>query len=125
MEEVNTLKATYEYDNKFDIMDIGAEGEFKYKKTIEIDNSVYIDFDENNVPFALEMFNASRIFNIRKQDLHNPKHIDMNITIKDGIIYLKITYIYETHNASVIEEVDKKVINDYNISDMETVLVTS
>lgn len=48
------------YDESADILGIKATRDFTYHETIELDEGLLLDFDEDNVPTALEIHDASK-----------------------------------------------------------------
>jgi uncharacterized protein YuzE len=118
------LYVTCDYDYKVDAIDIDVIGDYNYKETVELGNGVYLDFDENNIPVALEILSASKILNIDKKNLINPE-IHMIITINNDLIRVEVEFIYIIHNKKISESMTNKVANNYNIPSIETTLISA
>jgi len=114
----------YNYDYKYDLIDIHKKGKFNHGKTIELDNGVYLDFDENNVPFALEFISASKILDTEKRNLTSPG-INVAILVTDDMIHVEAIFEYKIHEKPADVSIKKDIINDYNIPKMETALSTT
>ena len=58
----------YEYDNEHDILFIYItdDEDYKYNISVEINNNIILDLDENNELISLECLDASTVFNVDK-----------------------------------------------------------
>jgi uncharacterized protein YuzE len=124
IKKMKSYELKYNYDYNYDLLDMTIKDEFKFKETIEIDNGVYLDFDENNTPVSLEMISASKILGIDKKNLIAPA-IEMFITVSDELICVELDFEYLIHNKSIDVSVKRDVANDYNLPKMEATLSTA
>ena len=115
---MKTEKATYNYNSKLDIMDIKVNKDYIYKESLHLDVGVYLDFDENLSPVFFEFIDVSKRLNIDKKYLENP-NVKVNISIKNGLINLRLVISYVVDNKMVNESFDKNIVNDFNIPDLE------
>ena len=67
----------YMYDETADILGIKVTRDFIYHETIELDEGLLLDFDENNIPTALEIHDASKRLNVPKDSLNDLKFFHM------------------------------------------------
>ena len=65
----NSFEVDYRYDYAYDVLAIKVTRPFKYDKTVEMDEGVLLDFDEQNVPVSLEILDASKRLNVPKYSL--------------------------------------------------------
>ena len=78
---MKSAKFSYIYDFAFDLVDFSCEGEFRFKRSVELGEGMFLDFDENHLPVNLEIVSASKILGVEKEFLVNP---DGNVTIIIG-----------------------------------------
>ncbi|MBR0271784.1 MAG: DUF2283 domain-containing protein [Methanobrevibacter sp.] len=107
----------YSYDNELDVAVITVNEDYKYKESIRLDFGVYLDIDINNHPVSLEIVDISKILNVNKDKLNNPKIIT-NILIKNGLIKVSVLFNFK----NVEEKYVKNIANDFNIPEGETIL---
>ena len=55
------------YDDIYDILFFRVIKDYNYKESIELNAETILDLDENNIPVALEILNASEVFNNPKE----------------------------------------------------------
>lgn len=51
------------------ILGVKVNRKFQYKETVEMDDSILLDFDVNDVPTSLEILDVSKRFNLPKNSL--------------------------------------------------------
>ena len=107
----------YSYDYDLDVAVITVDEDYKYKESIRLDFGVYLDIDINNKPVSLEIVDISKILDVNKDKLINPKII-MSILIKSGLI--QVSVLFNLNNIE--EEYTKNIANDLNIPDSQTIL---
>ncbi|MDL2271180.1 DUF2283 domain-containing protein [Methanobrevibacter sp. OttesenSCG-928-I08] len=121
---MESYELNYNYDYKYDLLDMTIKDNFKFKESVELDDGVILDFDENNRPISLEIISASKVLSTDKKNLINPT-IEMFINVSDEKIHVEVIFAYELHNKSADISIEKDIVNDYNIPAMETTLVSS
>lgn len=69
MEQKAPLKMAEDYDlqNWFPILYVTDD--YTYKESVELGDHIILDFDENDVPVAIEILEASEFLNIKKKIL--------------------------------------------------------
>ena len=105
----------YSYDDELDVAVITVDEDYKYKESIRLDFGVYLDIDINNHPVSLEIVDISKILNVNKERLINPKIIT-NILIRNGLIKVSVLF------KNIEEKYVKNIANDFNIPEGETIL---
>ena len=65
----DSFEVEYMYDENVDMLGIKVKRDYNYNKTAEIDERLLLDFDENNVPVASEILDASKLLNVPKDIL--------------------------------------------------------
>lgn len=125
MKADETIQIESMYDNHFDVLGIRVVDDYKYKESVELEEGIILDFDENNIPVALEILDASKVLKIpKKQCLDKRTCIHMNICINDEVILVKLTVGIEIHNRKASMPIDLSTINNINAPVMQTDLVT-
>ena len=112
-----------EYDMDYDLYSIVIDDEFKFNKSIEIEEGIILDFDENMFPFAIEIIDASRKLKINKQELNNAK-VHIKIESNSDIVKILISFYYKINNLKIEKDINSKLANNFNIPSMVTVLAT-
>lgn len=116
----NTFNVNTEYDYKYDIYCITVANEFNFKESLELEDGVILDFDENNIPVSLEILDISERLGVKKQQLKNAK-IHMKIISNEDIIKLNLTFFYKVHEMEHKKTINSKLANNFNIPSMETI----
>ncbi|MBZ9570399.1 DUF2283 domain-containing protein [Methanobrevibacter sp. TMH8] len=115
------MEIDYDYENDilFAFLDDEYYKDFEYSEFL--DNSVSIDFDEKNIPIGVEISNASKKFNTKKQYLNDKLNGVLNISIHEKKIELNINLFVTIHNKSIsLNPVDLIGDNILNIPNVET-----
>ncbi|WP_409199605.1 DUF2283 domain-containing protein [Methanobrevibacter sp. DSM 116169] len=119
------IKVKSMYDYHFDILGIKVVNNYNYKESVELSEGIILDFDDNGVPVALEVLDASKVFGIQeKQYLSNRRQINMNIEITSTNISLDLKIIYQKHNNKKTSTVNYLTLNDINAPVMNEELAT-
>lgn len=119
----NSFEVEYMYDCSSDILGIKVKRDFKYSQTIEMDSGILLDFDEDNVPTALEILDASKRLNVPKESLKNILFLNMKISINEESIKLNAIFgliIHKNKEEPILESLTQ---NYSNFPSMETELV--
>lgn len=121
----NSFEIDYRYDSSVDVLAVKVKRDFNYGETIEMDEGVLLDFDENNIPISLEILDASKRFNVPKYSLHNPFSFNMNVCVNDEAIKIDVIIGVLIHNKEK-SSILKSLTNNYaNIPNSETVLASA
>ena len=125
MNEKNSYEVEYMYDESADILGIKATRDFAYHETIELDEGLLLDFDEDNVPTALEIHDASKRLNVPKNSLNELVFFHMKVTVDTKSICINAIFGVLIHNKENKQELESFTSNNYNIPNMEANLVTA
>lgn len=125
MNEKNSYEVEYMYDESADILGIKATRDFAYHETIELDEGLLLDFDEDNVPTALEIHDASKRLNVPKNSLNELVFFHMKVTVDTKSICINAIFGVLIHNKENKQELESFTSNNYNIPNMEANLVTT
>jgi uncharacterized protein YuzE len=109
-----------DYDAQFDVLYLRIEPEYKYKESIEIGDNIILDFDENYVPVALEILDASKFFNVDKFSLKQDIGLNMQIHIKKDFITIEAKFIFIVRNKKELMPFNVETNNDINLPVNET-----
>ncbi len=112
-------KMINEYDTQSDILYLRVVNPYKYKESIELTDNIILDFDINNVPVALEILDASKLFNVNPHTLRN-FGLDMNIQIKEDKISLKANFLFLIHHKKEKVPINVGTINDIELPTIQT-----
>lgn len=111
---LETFEMEYMYDNAGDILGFRVNKPYSYKVSIELDKGIILDFDEEYVPVALEILDASKLFDVPRYSLNNINDFRMNINISENIIELKASFSVLIHNKITEEIIDTAIGNISN-----------
>jgi uncharacterized protein YuzE len=118
------FEVDYQYDMAVDGLFIYVSGDYQYDTSIELDNDVILDFNEDGTPVALEILNASHVLKVPKYAINGIKEIKMTIKVNEKSITLKAGFGVILHNMKQTQLVDTFTSNDIGIPSMETELAT-
>lgn len=121
MSENNIKEIIYMYDDSSDTFGVKATHDFQYDKTVEMDDGILLDFDENNVPVSLEILDASKRFNLSKESLRNVVFIKMDVFVDELSICLNIV----VNTIENIQKIDSYTSNYCNLPNMDVKLALS
>ncbi len=93
-------RGEFDYDSKNDIL-LFKVREREYSHSLELSNLV-IDFDEESFIVGLQIFNASKTFNLTKEQLRGLKDFQMNCSINEGAIKVNVVFNMIVRNKPVI-----------------------
>lgn len=108
-----------DYDYQGDSLLFNITEDYKYRKSVRVNDNIIIDFDENDVPVALELLNASKIFHVKKSSLTHPVGIDMRIAVGEDLIRLEAKFRISIHQKPTPLSLNKEVTNDKGLSTCE------
>lgn len=125
MNKKNSYEVEYMYDESADILGIKVTRDFTYHETIELDEGLLLDFDEDNVPTALEIHDASKRLNVPKNSLNELIFFHMKVIVDAKSISINAIFGVLIHNKENKQELESFTSNNYNIPNMEADLVTA
>lgn len=112
-----------EYDYKYDIYSITVDENFIFKKSLELEDGVILDFNEDGIPISIEILDISERLDLSKHLLNNAT-INMEINCNPDILKVEISFFYKVHEMEMEKSIDSKLANNFNIPDMHTELAT-
>jgi uncharacterized protein YuzE len=115
----------HSYDPDANALFISKVGDYEYDESVELANDVILDFDNECQASALEILNASKVFNVSKYSLNNIGPISMKIGVNEKLICVKLSIGVLVHNKELLKSLDRSTINDITAPIMNTELSTS
>lgn len=115
---IKNFETINEYDYNLDIYTITVKEDFKFGKSLELEEGVILDFDENNVPISIEILDISKRLGIKKSII-NAADVQMKIICNHEILKVTINFIYKIHEKEFNETIDSKIANNFNLPQME------
>lgn len=112
-----------EYDYKYDIYSITVDENFIFKKSLELEDGLILDFNEEGIPISIEILDISERLDLSKHLLNNAT-INMEINCNPDILNVEISFFYKVHEREMEKNIDSKLANNFNIPDMHTELAT-
>ena len=88
---VKQLDAEYDYDFDLDIVNIKVKQDYVYDESVDLDDGVFLDFDNNHFPVNLEILSISKRLNVDKEFLVNPEG-NVTILVNDDLIELNVIF---------------------------------
>ena len=117
----NILK--YDYDEKNDSLFIYSTDKYEYEFSLNSSRDVLVDIDKKGVPVAFEFLNASKTFEIKKQDFSNLNKIFINSSIRENLIKIHIQLVFTLLDNPInvgidriIDKVSNLPNNDYELA---------
>ena len=119
MEPKNPFRMNKDYDIQNDSLFMYITDDYNYKESVELGNNVILDFDENNVPVAIEFLDASKLLKVQKFSLKHLVKLNMEINIDDESITLDAEFKVLVHQKEVPAPVKIEVPNELNFPQMQ------
>jgi len=85
-------KSYYVYDDEIDALLIHNKQEYVYDSSIELDHDIILDYDRDGIPVAIELLNASKIFNFPKESLKTIDNVHIHVKITEESILLELNF---------------------------------
>ncbi|MCL2115917.1 MAG: DUF2283 domain-containing protein [Methanobrevibacter sp.] len=128
MKSENSFDVESRYEHHFDTLAIRVTHPYKYKESVELEEGIILDFDEENIPVALEILNASKILRVPKYSLNDPMSnmgINMQVRVNETTIILKALFEISIHNNAQKYEVESFTSNNSQIPNLNAELATA
>lgn len=109
-----TMKQDYDYLT--DSLFLYSDEEYRYKKSVRITDDLILDFDQDDVPVALELLNASKILHVKKSSLNEPVGLDMQIRVGEDTIKLEGIFLISIHKNEIPKSLNKETPNRTNLT---------
>lgn len=116
----DAFKMTTDYDVLNDSLFMYIIDDYEYNDSIELGDNFILDFDNNHVPVALEILNASKILKIEKFSLRHPFDFHMEIDITEDTITIEASFKVLFHQKEIDAPINLEIPNVTNIPDNQT-----
>lgn len=118
-------KVKYDYDKENDSLFIYSEEEYEYDFSLNSSWDILVDIDKRGVPVAFEFLNASKTFEIEKEDFSKLNKIFIYTSIKENLIKFNIQLVISVSDDSLNVGIDRIVGSFSNIpnNDYELALI--
>lgn len=113
-------KMDKDYDWQNDSLLLYVSNDYKYKESIELGKNIILDFDENYVPVALEILNASKELNVEKFQLKSGFDLDMEIGITEEMIVINAAFKVFFHQKPINAPINAEIPNNMNLPNVQT-----
>ncbi|WP_406534728.1 DUF2283 domain-containing protein [Methanobrevibacter sp.] len=117
-----TFKAETDYDYDLDIYSITSCEDFDFKRSLEIEEGIILDFDINDIPISIEILDISERLNLNKKQVQS-SNAHMKVKSSKDILEVCITFYVKIQEREISETIDSKIVNSYNIPEMEYITV--
>lgn len=107
-----------EYDSFLDIYTITVKENFKFGKSLELEEGVILDFDENNVPISIEILDISKRLGIKKNIIKSA-NVQMRIMCNSEILKVTINFFYKIHEKEFNGTIDSRIANNFDLPQMD------
>lgn len=115
---IENFEVDMDYDYPLDICTITVKNDYKFGRSLELEEGVILDFDENNVPVSIELLDISKRLGIKKSQIKS-SNVQMKIVCTEDILEVTIDFFYKVHEKEFNETFDSKIANNYNLPSME------
>ena len=116
------FKANTDYDRALDIYTITVDDDFEFKRSLEIEDGVILDFDKDNIPISIEILDISKRLSIKKQEVAS-SNVAMKIICNGELLEISIVFFYKIHDEEYEKTIDSKLVNSFNVPQMELATV--
>jgi uncharacterized protein YuzE len=109
-----------DYDRQHDSLFMYVKDDYTYKESIELGNNIILDFDENYVPVAIEILDASKVLSVNKFSLSNPFNVEMEISVNEKRIKIEASFKVFLHQKEMDAPVNIESPNNIDLPNMQT-----
>lgn len=124
-EYAKRITVNQDYDIENDTLFFYAIEDYEYKKSVRMDEKVILDFDKNNVPMAMEILHASKLFGVKPIFLTRTIDVDINIDVEETYIKLEATFVIQVWRQKEPKDVKVQAPNESNIPILEGMRLAS
>ncbi len=104
-----------DYDYRGDSLFFYVDEDYNHKKSIRFTDDIILDFDDNDVPVALELLNASKILNVNKSALKQPIGLDIHIYVGVDVIKLEANFLISIRKKQIQLFLVEEIANETNL----------
>lgn len=109
----NQFQLKKDYDFESDVLWLSIKDDYRYMESIGIGN-VILDFDENSIPVAVEILDASKVLDVSKNSLKKDFNVKMDISVDEDLIVIHTQFLLPDQNQIPVEK-DFKTVNDVHL----------
>ncbi|MCL2114840.1 MAG: DUF2283 domain-containing protein [Methanobrevibacter sp.] len=121
--EILNQKLNYNYDALADVLYIYVVNFSEGEEAIELNPNMYLTIDEEAIPSAIEILDASKILETTKFSLKRIQKIHLKISINKNDIRVNCSLKIPVHNNELLKSTNDTIINDLNLPELEAKLV--
>lgn len=115
---IKNFEVDMDYDYPLDICTITVKDDYKFGRSLELEEGVILDFDVNNVPVSIELLDISERLGLKKSQIKS-SDVQMRIMCNEDILEVTINFIYKVHEKEFNEIFDSRIANNYDLPLME------
>ena len=119
----NQFQLKKDYDYLSDVLYLRIVDDYHYRESLEIGNSLILDFDENYRPVAVEVLDASKVLDTSKYALQMDFDLEMEISVGDDLVAVCALFILSLHQKRIPVKRNFKTLNDIHLPSQEVGLV--
>ncbi len=108
-----SLVTKYDYDFENDSIFFYG-GNKQYRSSVDLDG-IILDISDGNNIMAIEILDASKRFNLAKEDLRNIKYFEANIEISEENIKITMKISVSKRNKMVDKDLNALGLNSMNL----------
>lgn len=116
-----TISVDQDYDVQNDTLFLYSLNDYDYKNSVRMSEDIILDFDQENVPVAIEILHASKVFGVNKYSLTQPITLDMNVDVGKSFIMLEAIFTIKVRQKKEPKPVKAEAPNKSNIPVLEGV----
>ena len=120
--EILNQKLNYNYDALADVLYIYVVNFSEGEEAIELNPNMYLTIDEETIPSAIEILDASKILETTKFSLKRIQEIHLKISINKNEISVNCSLKIPVHNNELLKSTNDTIINDLNLPELEAKL---
>lgn len=84
------LHEVYSYDEVADAMFVSIPVDYEFDDVMKVDEGVFLEYDVDKLPKSIEIINASKKFDVEKEDLMNLQSLQLEFDINSDRICVKL-----------------------------------
>jgi len=103
----------YKYDSTVDALPIKVKN-YKHERSVQLSESLIMDFNQDNEFIALEILNASTVLTVNEQSLENIHEINLSVKVTEFQIFVNAIFRVPVRGHEEIKA-NASIVNDMNI----------
>lgn len=111
----NSFDVEPHYKFSEDILCMSIEKDYQPSVSIKLEENVYLDFNNDMLPIALKIMNASKTFNLVKNSFENILAFKMRININFKSITVNASFLFKTMNKKEEKQISPHIANNWRL----------